>query len=48
LFNGKPDRAALDVIFPGHAWASHDLLVLVTTDSALPQTAGLAPVARGR
>ena len=33
LFNGKPDRAALETIFPGHAWATHDLIVLVSTDA---------------
>jgi len=53
LFNGKPDRAALDVIFPGHSWATHDLIVLVSSDSAKaqtvkPQTPAIAAAARGR
>ena len=46
LFNGKPDRAALDVIFPGHAWATHDLIVLVSPDAG--KTPTIAAAARGR
>jgi len=48
LFNAKPDRGALEVIFPGHAWATRDLIVMVSPDSAKSQTpaAGARPTAQ--
>jgi Flp pilus assembly protein CpaB len=48
LFSGKADRAVLDTIFPGHAWATHDLIVLVSPDSAKSQIHAVASIARGR
>jgi Flp pilus assembly protein CpaB len=42
LFSGKADRVALESIFPGHAWATRDLIVLVSPDSAKSQTQAVA------
>ncbi len=43
LFNAKPDRGALEVIFPGHVWATRDLIVMVSPDSAKPRIPAAAP-----
>jgi Flp pilus assembly protein CpaB len=42
LFSDKADRAALDAIFPGHAWATRDLIVLVSSQNQAIAAGSLA------